>query len=88
MSILHFNNILDLIDDDQISELDGFEDPYTLMYLMGMVYHLKARANCSVLYVRMFLTDGFKTDKQNRIKEEGRFKKSANLMLVHRLGRL
>ena len=29
MSILHFNNILDLIDDDQISELDGFEDPYT-----------------------------------------------------------
>jgi len=58
------------------------------MYLMGMVYHLKARANCSVLYVRMFLTDGFKTDKQNRIKEEGRFKKSANLMLVHRLGRL
>ena len=29
MSILHLNNILDSIDDDQISELDGFEDPYT-----------------------------------------------------------
>jgi len=88
MSILHFNNILDLIDDDQISELDGFEDPYTLMYLMGMVYHLKARANCSVLYVRMFLTDGFKTDKQNRSRKKADSRKSANLTLVHRLGRL
>ena len=72
--------------DDQLVNWLGLR-LHTLLYLVGLVYRLRALVNHLVLSLLIFLISNWIAGKQNRITE-GRFKKSANLMRDHRVDRL
>ena len=73
------------VDNDQITDLASFEAPFTMVsYGHGVPLEGTCKPIGPPSYV---LVNDCKADKQNKIME-GRLKKSANLMLVHRLGRL
>jgi len=53
-SVPQVTYVHDSVDDDRMSELDGFEASYTSVS-MGLVYRLRALGNHSVLFPPMFL---------------------------------